>query len=47
MIENSLTQLTPNQADVYAQNARPVTAEIAKIDAWSQSQIQTISTGQR
>lgn len=47
VLEESLTQLVPDQADTYAQNSKAVVTELGKIDTWIQAQIQTIPEQQR
>lgn len=47
VLEGSLAKLVPDQAETYAQNSKEVVTELEKIDAWIQSQIQTIPAQQR
>ncbi|MBW4464539.1 MAG: zinc ABC transporter substrate-binding protein [Pegethrix bostrychoides GSE-TBD4-15B] len=47
VIQEQLTQVAPANADLYAQNAQALTAELTQIDAWIQSQIATIPTASR
>lgn len=47
ILEGSLAKLVPDQAETYAQNSKEVVTELEKIDAWIQSQVQTIPAEQR
>ncbi|NJK38642.1 MAG: zinc ABC transporter solute-binding protein [Oscillatoriales cyanobacterium RM2_1_1] len=47
VIQGNLTQAAPANADLYAQNAQALTAELTQIDSWIQSQIDTIPTASR
>jgi manganese/iron transport system substrate-binding protein len=42
VLQRSLTQLKPEQATLYAQNAQRMTAELAQLDHWIKAQIATI-----
>ena len=47
VISRNLSQLSLNNAQLYAQNAEKVTAELAQIDTWIKSQIETIPAESR
>lgn len=47
VINQNLSQLSPNNASLYAANTKKVTDELTQIDAWIKSQIATIPATQR
>lgn len=47
VINKSLTELEPNQAELYADNTQKLTSELTQIDNWIKSQIATIPDAQR
>jgi manganese/iron transport system substrate-binding protein len=47
VISESLSKLAPNNAQVYADNAEKVTAELTQLDSWIKSQIATIPAASR
>jgi manganese/iron transport system substrate-binding protein len=46
-ISASLTKLLPEQAAIYQQNTKKLTLDIAQIDTWIKSQINTIPAGKK
>lgn len=46
-INQSLAELEPNQAALYADNTQKLTSELTRIDTWIKSQIATIPVAQR
>jgi len=47
VIRSHLEQLAPAEAELYAQNAQALTAQLQQVDAWIKAQVATIPVGQR
>ncbi|MEM9216655.1 MAG: zinc ABC transporter substrate-binding protein [Cyanobacteria bacterium P01_F01_bin.150] len=47
LIEQTLTEIDPNNADTYASNADTLTSELERLDTWIPEQIATIPDNQR
>ncbi|MEQ8754465.1 MAG: zinc ABC transporter substrate-binding protein [Coleofasciculus sp. G1-WW12-02] len=47
VIRNQLTQINPDQADLYAENAQQLTSQLDQLDTWVNAQVATIPPGKR
>lgn len=47
VIRNQLTEINPNQADLYTANAQQLTTQLNQLDTWINEQVETIPPGKR